>query len=137
MTHRISTVRTDSGAATQRDDNPFMNTSVVDTDIRADALAALLQPSISDGDIARIAEAVATLVADRVSLADVPEMMRPMDQGEAAAWLGVNRSTLSQWTNQDDDPVPAFRIGGKVLYTKADLISYVRRHPVASRDEAA
>jgi predicted site-specific integrase-resolvase len=67
-----------------------------------------------------------------VSLTDVPEIQRPMRQQEAADWLGVDRATLSQWTGQDDDPVPAYRLGKKPVYTKAMLVRWSRGRPYAT-----
>jgi hypothetical protein len=35
------------------------------------------------------------------------QLLRPMTPAEAAAWLGIGKSTLSMLTNNDDDPLPA------------------------------
>lgn len=95
---------------------------------RADALLELLQPSLSDADVQRIAEAVVALMPQTNQQID-PEMHRPMTQTEAAEWLGINRATLCLWTAQDDHPVPAFRMSGRPVYTKASLIEWFTSRP--------
>lgn len=102
---------------------------------RADALLELLQPSLSDADVERIAEAVVARLP--MPAHDDPELFRPMTQTEAAEWLGINRSTLSLWTSQDDDPVPAYRLGERPVYLKAELLSWLRKRPVAGRQKQA
>ena len=129
----ITRVRTSSRLP---DDNSFTSTSASAAQNRATALAELLNPALADDDVQRIAEAVAALIIERVKLDDFPELVRPMDQREAAAWLGVNPSTLSQWTGQDADPVPAFRLGSKPVYIKADLIEWLRKRPYQQSEAA-
>ncbi len=109
---------------------------LVTPNTRATALAELLTTSLSEADIYRIADTTASLIAERVNLDDIPELLRPMNQAEAAAWLGINPSTLSQWTSQDDDPVPAFRLGTKPVYLKAELIDWLRSRPYRQAEAA-
>lgn len=53
-----------------------------------------------------------------------------MTQREAALYLGIHHTTLSQWTNQDDDPVPAHYLSAKEpRYRRSDLDAWVTSRP--------
>jgi excisionase family DNA binding protein len=44
---------------------------------------------------------------------------------EAAAYLEVTEGTLSNWRAQDKSPT-YYKLGGKVVYTKADLDEWIK-----------
>jgi hypothetical protein len=96
------------------------------------ALVHLFTRELSDAEVECIATATAALISGHVNFDDVPEMLRLMGQVETATWLGINRSTLSQWTNQDDDPVPALRLGDKPVYLKTQLVRWLQSRPYAN-----
>lgn len=108
---------------------------IVTTNTRATALAELLQPSVSDADIDRIAAAVVARLAQDAAFDDIPEMVRPMRQAEAAAFLGIDPATLSLMTSAGD--VPCFRVSERrPVYLKADLVEWLRSRPYVTAEAA-
>lgn len=67
----------------------MMNSRSLDA---AEALMELLARPISEADIERIAERSAELLAEKIASQDTVEMWHPMNQAEAAAWLGFPSS---------------------------------------------
>lgn len=76
-------------------------------------------------------EAIVTAVCNQIKQlameAGSEQMMllRPMTPTETAEWLGIGKSTLSMWTNDDIDPVPAVYIGEMPRYRIVDLSRWI------------
>jgi predicted DNA-binding transcriptional regulator AlpA len=53
-----------------------------------------------------------------------------MTQEQVARHIGVNRATVSQWTNRDDDPLPCHCPSPQaVRYWRAEVNSWLLRQP--------
>lgn len=89
--------------------------------------AAPTVPEQSDADVLREA---------KTALAAGGAIVRPGDlfgPGEAAAHLGVNRTTVSRWCRDPRYMPPALqRIGGADVWTRAALDEFAARHAASS-----
>jgi excisionase family DNA binding protein len=50
-------------------------------------------------------------------------------------YCGVSERTARSWIHSSGDPLPAVRVGGKVLVRKAEFDSWLERHRIKSAGE--
>lgn len=81
----------------------------------------------------------------RPSLADFPNTPNSINNGALRRgvipleWLdlkalteyvSVSRRTLTEWLLREENPLPAFRVGGKMYVRRADFDRWMESHPV-------
>ena len=62
-----------------------------------------------------------------ISLDNVPEMM---SRARAAEYLGCAKATLDYWASTGNQKIPYFKIGRKVVYSRADLDRWLEQKRV-------
>jgi excisionase family DNA binding protein len=56
--------------------------------------------------------------------------MEWLDLRQLTQYAALSERTLRSWIHAPVDPLPAYRVGTKVLVRKRDFDSYVERHPL-------
>ncbi len=62
-----------------------------------------------------------------ISLDNIPEMM---SRARAAEYLGCAKATLDYWASTGNQKIPYFKIGRKVVYSRADLDRWLEQKRV-------
>ncbi len=57
-----------------------------------------------------------------------------MDLRRLTEYAAVSERTLRAWVHSPVDPLPAVRVGGKILVRKSDFDAFLERHPVKPLD---
>jgi len=53
-----------------------------------------------------------------------------MDRNQAAIYLGTTRKTLEFWHSTGKQKIPCFKLGRKVVYSRADLDAWLEKKRV-------
>ncbi len=53
-----------------------------------------------------------------------------MDRNQAAIYLGTTRKTLEFWASTGKQKIPCFKLGRKVVYSRADLDAWLEKKRV-------
>jgi excisionase family DNA binding protein len=90
-------------------------------EVRQEPVVSELRLDLSDDDVARIAERVAALVAERLA----PPSSPWMNAKEVAAYLSCGVPRVRKLTSSGD--LPCQHDGARVLYRRDDLDTFVAR----------
>lgn len=99
-------------------------------DVLADELAGELAARVASADVEQALEVA--LQRTGVVVVAPGDLFGP---GEAAAYLGVNRTTVSRWNRESYMPTPLQSLGGAPVWTRAQLDVFKQQHE-ASADKA-
>lgn len=72
----------------------------------------------------RLCELVRKLIKEELDSINTEELM---NKREAAEFLRVSTLSLSKYT--DNGIIPAYQLGGRILYKKSELLSNLERKP--------
>jgi excisionase family DNA binding protein len=53
-----------------------------------------------------------------------------LDLKALTQYVSVSRRTLTEWLLREENPLPAFRVGGKMYVRRADFDRWMESHPV-------
>jgi excisionase family DNA binding protein len=60
--------------------------------------------------------------------------MEWLDLRQLTKYAAVSERTLRAWIHEPSNPLPAYRVGSKILVRKRDFDIYIERHPVRSAE---